>query len=200
MFPGDPCCRDAGYGDYQPLPVASFGIFLNEMLHAARKTPNLPIFSCSASVLEREHRVDGSVCAAVPALMCCEVLCADKRARLCRGVGWPAGLWQEPASCVREQGGAQGHLASSIAQRQPGSRAGRQDTALDLLQGLLSLHWSLHLASWHLRCARVALQRLCPVQAGPVTGLGGHWESSLQQRQGLSCSPTTATATGTDFF
>lgn len=141
----------------------------------------------------------GSVCAAVPALMCYEVLCADKRARLCRGVGWPASCGRS-LRAVCEQGGAQGHLASSIAQRQPGSRAGRQDTALDLLQGLLSLAWSLHLASWHLRCARVALQRLCPVHAGPVTRLGGHWESSLQQRQGLSCSPTTATATGTDFF
>lgn len=109
--------------------------------------------------------------------------------------GWPAGLCQEPRA-VCKHGGAQGHLASSIAQRQPGSRAGRQDTALCLLQGLLSFTWSLHLASWHLRCARAALQRLCPVLAGPVIRRGGH---SLQQRQSLSCSPTTATATGTDF-
>lgn len=195
VFPAHPFHRD--YGEYQPLPNASSGIFLSETLHAARKTPNLPLFSCNVSILEREGEVEGVCVCCCPRCgvlwggVCCQC------AQLCRGTGWPAGLCQEPSSCVWA-GRSSGAPCQQHCQRQPGSRAGRQDTALDVLQGLLSLAWSLHLASWHLRCARAALHRLCPVPADPGTGLGGLWESSLQQRQSLSCSPSTATATGTD--
>ena len=67
---------------------------------------------------------------------------------------------------MRERGGAEGHLASSIAQRRPGSRAGRQDVALDPRQGLLNHAWSLRLASWYRRRTKEALQGLSSVHAG----------------------------------
>lgn len=185
VFPGDPCCRDAGYGDYQPLPVASFGIFLHETLHAARKTPNLPIFSCSASVLEREHRVEGSVCAAVPALMCCEMLCAEKCAWLCRGVGWPAGLWQEPASCVRagRSSGApcQQHCPKAAWQQSrqaghgSGSAPGPLEPRLVLASGLMAsevcqsgIAKAVSCACWPGDRAWMALGKQPAAEAGPV--------------------------------
>lgn len=110
--------------------------------------------------LKGRVRWKGSVCAAVPAVVCCEVVCVISVFSSAEAQDGQRGCARS-LRAVCEQGGAQGHLASSIAQRQPGSRAGRQDMALDVLQGLLSLAWSLHLASWHLRCARAALHRLC---------------------------------------
>lgn len=135
-----PVAENTGRGEHQPPPNASCDTFLNVTFHAARKTPNLPI-SCSACILEREHGLEGvSVC-------CCP--CCQLYGRCCVLTGCWALQRHRMASgavpgAVCKQGGAQGHLASSIAQRQPGSRAGH--TWLCVCSR--SLAWSLHLASW----------------------------------------------------
>lgn len=95
---------------------------------------------------------------------------------------------------VRERGGAEGHLASSIAQRHPGSRAGGQDTALDPLQGLLNHAWSLRLALWYTGCTKEAPRGLSSVRASgggaqfwPCDeGVRGEPQSNVHQRQSPS--------------
>lgn len=177
---------------FQKVVLASFWL-RHSMLQG-----RLQIYPSSLAVypsFEREVGWKGSVCAAVLAVVCCEVLCVVSVLSSAEAQDGQRGCARSCVWAGRSSGApCQQHCPKAAWQQ---SREAGQ--ALDVLQGLLSLAWSLHLASWHLRCARAALQRLCPVPAGPVTGLGGHWESSLQQGQSLSCSPTTATATGTEF-
>lgn len=94
------------------------------------------------------------MCAAVPAAMCWEVLGVDS---VLGSAEAQDGQWGCARSC--ELRASREELRGTLPAALPrGSLAAEQDTALCLLQGLLSLTWFLPLASWHLRCARAALQ------------------------------------------
>lgn len=184
-FPDDPCCRDGGYGDYQPLPVASFGIFLNETLYAVRKTPNLPIFSCSASILERMHRVEGVCVCCCP---CSDVLWGVVCWQACSALqrcGMASELWQEPASCVwagRSSGTpCQQHCPKAAWQQSrkaghsSGSAPGPPEPRLVLASGLMASEVcqsgtakTVSCACWPCDKAWRALGKQPAAEAGPV--------------------------------
>lgn len=164
VLPGLPCRRNTGPGDCQPLSVASSGIFSGRASPYCKEDSKPTQLLLPGIHLWNRTGWKGSVrTTGSQSLLWC-VACWQ-RAQLRRARGMAGMLVPRSLQSVRERGGAEGHLASSIAQRRPGSRAGGQDTALDPLQGLLNRAWSSRLALWYTRCTKDALRGLSSVRA-----------------------------------
>lgn len=205
VLPGLPCRRNTGPGDYQPLSVASSGIFSGRATPYCKENSKPTQLLLPGIHLWNRTGWKGSVrTTGSQSLLWC--VARWQRAQLCRARGMAGMLVPRSLQSVRERGGAEGHLASSIAQRRPGSRAGGQDTALDPLQGLLNCAWSLRLALRYTRCTK----RPCEVcrayvlaEGEPSSGLAtggseGSRKAMCIKGRAHPSPPTASADTGAD--